>query len=173
MNIQENLIAGDITLSQALYLLRSQYSDQLDGDFLEWMNQECNGYSDLTKLPEYRFLDCVVYAKYYDGLGNLHDEEIDVSMIDDYLKKNGAENALVSKMRLFQNVESLEQSILGNKGGYLSMPFPNGMNSMLAKWFHHPAGCNNLSFYQQCHVEQGANVLMVVKSRLMEKLGNI
>ena len=173
MNIQENLIAGDITLSQALYLLRSQYSDQLDGDFLEWMNQECNGYSDLTKLPEYRFLDCVVYAKYYDGLGNLHDEEIDVSMIDDYLKKNGAENALVSKMRLSQNVESLEQSILGNKGGYLSMPFPNGMNSMLAKWFHHPAGCNNLSFYQQCHVEQGANVLMVVKSRLMEKLGNI
>ena len=87
MNIQENLIAGDITLSQALYLLRSQYSDQLDGDFLEWMNQECNGYSDLTKLPEYRFLDCVVYAKCYDGLGNLHDEEIDVSMIDDYLKK--------------------------------------------------------------------------------------
>lgn len=162
MNIQDKLIAGEITLSQALYMLRSKYSEQLDAGFLEWLNLECNGYSDATKLPDYRYIDCSVYAKYYDGLGNLHDEEVDVTVVDNYLTKNGASNALVSKMRLSQNIESLEQSIVGNKGGYLKMPFPNGMNTMFAQWYHCPAGCSNLSFYQQCHVEQGANVLMTV-----------
>lgn len=173
MNIQEKLIVGEITLSQALYMLRSKYSEQLDAGFLEWLNLECNGYSDATKLPDYRYIDCSVYAKYYDGLGNLHDEEVDVTVVDNYLTKNGASNALVSKMRLSQNIESLEQSIVGNKGGYLKMPFPNGMNTMFAQWYHCPAGCCNLSFYQQCHVEQGANVLMTVKNRLMEIMGSI
>lgn len=170
MNLQEQLIAGDITISQALYLLRSKYSDQLDDKFLEWLNQECDGYSDATKLPEYRNVDCLVYAKYYDGLGNLHDEEVDVSEVDSFLRKNGAEKALASKMRLTQNIESLELSVDKNKGGYLIMQFPPGMNKMFAQWYHCPAGCNNLSFYQQCPVEQGANLLITVKNRLMNKL---
>lgn len=173
MNIQEKLIAGDISLSQALYLLRSNYSDQLDDEFLDWLNQECNGYSDATNLPGYRNVDCSVFAKYYDGWGNLHDEKVDVSSVDNYLMKNGAGNALVSKMRLSQNIESLESSIVGNKGGYLNMPFPNGMNSMFAQFYHCPAGCKNLSFYQQCHIEQGESVLMTVKTKLMDRLSTI
>lgn len=36
MNIQDKLIACEISLSQALYMIRSKYSDQLEPECLDW-----------------------------------------------------------------------------------------------------------------------------------------
>lgn len=47
-----------------------------------------------------------------DNFGNEHDEQIDVNSIDNYLRKHGDENALVSKMRISQSIESLENAIV-------------------------------------------------------------
>lgn len=170
MDVLNNLIIGKLKLSQALYYVTTIYRDSFDTDFIEWAEQECNGYSTSCTMPEYRNIDCEVYAKYTDDYGNEHVEQIDVKKVDDFLLKNGAENALVSKMRVSQGIESLENSIADNKGGSLIMPFPTDMSEMLKQCYHFPLGGNSFSVFQKCHLEQGANIITIVKMKLINKL---
>ena len=173
IDILNKLILGELKLSQALYYVITNYSDYTEPDFIEWAEQECNGYKDSCSLPNYRFIDCEVFAKYTDNFGNEHDELIDVKTIDNYLMENNCENALISKMRISQGIESLENSIMDNNGGSLVMPFPSGMSEMISRWYVCPAGCHSFSVYQKCHIEQGANIITVVKTRLINTLKNI
>lgn len=173
MDILSKLIMGELKLSQALYYAITKYRASLDSDFIEWAEQECKGYKDSCSLPDYRYIDCQVFAKYIDGFGNEHDELIDVKAIDNYLMEHDMGNALVSKMRISQGIESLENSIADNKGGSLMMTFPSGMSEMIKKWYACPGGCHSFSVYQSCHLEQGANIISIVKTRLIDMLKEI
>ena len=173
MDILSKLILGDLKVSQVLYYVIANYQYKLDKELVEWAECECNGYPNLCVLPDYRYIDCKVYARYVDNFGNEHDEQIDVNSIDNYLRKHGGENALVSKMRISQSIESLENAIVENSDGSLVMYFPSGMSEMIKQWYHTPAGCHNFSVYQSCHLQLGKHILSVVKSKLVDVLKNM
>lgn len=172
MNILNKLILGEIKLSQALYYVSTNCRGFLSADVLKWIDNECNGYEDMHDLPDYRSIECTVLARFTDGIGNFHEQKLDVTKINDYLEKNGLGNLLVSKMNIVQNVESLETSIDGNKGGSLMIEFPKNISDMIAQWFEIPPGCRNIIILQQCHLEQGKNLLSVIKSKLIMALKN-
>ena len=173
MDILNKLILGDLKVSQVLYYVIANYQYNLDKELVEWAECECNGYPNPCVLPDYRYIDCKVYARYMDNFGNEHDEQIDVNSIDNYLRKHGDENALVSKMRISQSIESLENAIVENSDGSLVMYLPSGMSEMIKQWYHTPAGCHNFSVYQSCHLQQGKHILSVVKSKLVDVLKNM
>ncbi|MBQ0088683.1 MAG: TIR domain-containing protein [Prevotellaceae bacterium] len=170
MEVLNKLILGELSVSQVLYYVITNCKDSLDKEFVKWAEQEANGYENPCDLPSYRYVDCEVYVRYIDNFGNKHDEGVDVSEIDDYLIKNGGENALVSKMRISQGIESIEKSISDNKGGGLVMSIPPAMSKMLKQFFHAPAGCNSFSVYQMCQVEQGINIISKVKSMIIDNI---
>lgn len=170
MDVLNQLILDRITLSQALYYVLANCKDILDIEFLQWLESECKGYKNPLELPDYRNLDCEVYAKYMDDFNNQHDEPIDVTAVDKYLKEQGMQNILVSKMRLSQNIESIEKSLNGKNSGSFSFPFPPDASKMISELYECPAGCNNLSIYQNCRIEPVRNILHVVKSKLINKL---
>lgn len=167
MDLLKKLILGELKLSQVLYYVLTEYRDSFDSNFISWAEQESNGYKDNLNLPDYRYINCEVYAKYTDDFGNEHDEQIDVKAIDDHLLKRGFENALVSKMRISQGIESLENAIADNKDGALILMIPQGMSEMIRKCYVCPAGCHSFFVYQSCHVEQGKNIISVVKAKLI------
>lgn len=47
--------------------------------------------------------------------------------------------------------------------GSFSLPFPPGASKMISQWYEYPAGCNNLSIYQNYKIEFVRNILHVVK----------
>lgn len=170
MEILKKLISGELKLSQALYYVTTIYRESFETSFIQWAEQECYGYKDSLKLPDYRYINCEVYAKYIDNFGNEHDEPIDVKAIDDYLLKNGLGKALVSRMRITQGMESIEDSIIGNNGGSLIMNLLPDMSEMIKKWYLCPAGCHSFSVYQSCHIEKGNNIITEVKTKLITTL---
>lgn len=170
MDVLNQLILDGITLSQALYYVLANCKDILDIEFLQWLESECNGYKNPLELPDYRNLDCEVYAKYMDDINHQHDEPIDVTAVDKYLEEQGMQNFLISKMRLSQNIESIEKSLNGINSGSFSLPFPPGASKIISQLYEYPAGCNNLSIYQNCRIELVRNILHVVKSKLINKL---
>lgn len=170
MDVLNKLILGELSVSQVLFYVITNCKDSLDKEFVKWAEHEVNGYENPCVLPNYRYVDCEVYVKYIDNFGNEHNERVDVSEIDDYLIRNGSGNALVSKMRISQGIESIEKSISENKGGGLVMAFPSTMSKMLKQFFHAPAGCNSFSVYQMCQVEQGLNIISKVKSKLIDNI---
>jgi hypothetical protein len=109
-----------------------------------------------------------------DNFNNWHDDIIDTTVIDEYLLKKGCPpSALVSKMRISQCIESLENSISDNKGGFLNLHLPPKMSAMIGQWYKSPVGCNNLSVYQSCHLEQGKEIIYTVKNKLIDMLKSI
>lgn len=170
MDILNKLILGELSVSQVLFYVITNCKDSLDKEFVKWAEHEVNGYENPCVLPNYRYVDCEVYVRYIDNFGNEHNERVDVSEIDDYLIRNGSGNALVSKMRISQGIESIEKSISENKGGGLVMAFPSTMSKMLKQFFHAPAGCNSFSVYQMCQVEQGINIISKVKGKLIDNI---
>lgn len=94
MDVLNLLILDRITLSQALYYVLANCKDSLNGEFLRWLESECNGYKNPLELPDYRNLDCEVYAKYMDDFKNKHDEPIDVTAVDKYIEEQGCKTSL-------------------------------------------------------------------------------
>lgn len=173
MDLLNKLITGELRLSQVLYLVITKYKDSFNPDFLEWAEHEANGYKSPCVLPMYRYVDCDVYAKYRDAAGVDHDEVIDVSEIDNLFIKTGHADALFSKMRMTQGVESLERALKDVNGGTINLNVPALLCDTIKQWYHFPANFRPFSVYQSCPYEQGVHLLTVVKSKLIDKLNSM
>lgn len=103
------LILGEITVSQALMLTKLLYSSFVSESSLKWINRECDGYESALLIPDYRLLDCILSIEIYDVLGNLQEFLLDTSHIVSYLEAGGHGKSAPNKMRITQNIESLEQ----------------------------------------------------------------
>lgn len=75
-NIIQELILSQITVSQGLMPAKYQYKAFLSKDSYHWICHELTYYEDLSSLPDYRIIDCVVnilvrkpFAGAYDGGG--------------------------------------------------------------------------------------------------------
>lgn len=172
MKIEElinQLILDNVTLSQALLLTKVSYAHLLSEETLAWVKNECEGYPNPTNLPEYRMIDCTVKARLTAPFIGRTEEVLDISKINEWLKDEGQGNASPSKMRISQNIESIEKTLKDNSGTMM-MLIPQGMASMILKWFSYPYDATIECVYQECPDAYLRVILTVVKNRLIDIL---
>lgn len=163
------VILEKITLSQALQLTKVSYAHLLTEDALAWVKNECEGYPNPTNLPDYRMIQCAVKVRLVAPVIGRTDEILDVSKINEWLKEGGQENASPNKMRISQNIESIENTLKDNSGTMM-MLIPQGMASMILKWFSYPYDATIERVYQECPDTYLRVILTVVKNRLIDIL---
>lgn len=128
--IISELILGKITVSQALQLTLLYYETFLSKESKAWITDEINGYKNLSFVPEYRLLDCTLKLEVYDTFSNLHLETLDTSNINSYLEKDGYESYSPNKMRISQNIESIEKT-QAKESSNISMCLNDGLKRMV------------------------------------------
>lgn len=172
MEVEEflkQIILEKITLSQALQLTKVSFSHLLPEGSVAWVKNECEGYPNPTSLPDYRMIDCTVKARLTVPFIGRTEEVLDVSKINEWLKGEGQENASPSKMRISQNIESIEKTLKDNSGTMM-MHLPQGMASMILKWFSYPHDATIERVYQECPDTYLRAILTVVRNRLIDIL---
>ena len=172
MEVEEflkQIILEEITLSQALQLTKLSFSRLLPEESIAWVKNECEGYPNPTCLPDYRMIDCIVKARLTAPFIGRTEEVLDVSKINEWLKDEGQENASPSKMRISQNIESIEKTLKDNSGTMM-MYIPQGMSSMILRCFSYPSDITIESVYQECPDAYMRTILTVVRNRLIDIL---
>lgn len=94
---------------------------------------------------------------------------MDVSKINEWLKEGGQENASPNKMRISQNIESIEKTLKDNSGTMM-MLIPQGMASMILRCFAYPRDVTIERVYQECPDTYLRAILTVVRNRLIDIL---
>lgn len=175
MKVEElinQIILEEVTLSQALQLTKVSFAHLLSEDSISWVKSECEGYPNPTNLPNYRMIDCIVKARLTAPYIGRTEEVLDVSNINEWLKECGQENASPSKMRITQNIESLERTI-NDISGIMMMHIPQDMASMILKCFSYPNKVNIESVYQECPDSYLRIILTVVRNKLIDILQEV
>lgn len=170
MNLLDKLIAGELTISQVLYYVTTQYKDKFEPNFIRWAEQECNGYEDIRTLPEYRYMDCEVFVSYMDCYGQQYEHKIDTQKFDKYLSDNIGPNAILSRICICEKIELLEKTIEECKGDFLRVNLHPEQSNMIKQCI--PGSNNYRSFmvYQRCPRELGVNAITEIKNKLISTL---
>lgn len=163
------LILGEISVSQALMLTKSFYSSSVSESSLKWINRECDGYESALLIPEYRLLDCTLSIEIYDVFGNLQEYPLDTSHIVSYLEDGGYGKSSPNKMRITQNIESLEQ---GNNNNFdiVNMYLDDSLKKELLKWYIFPKDTRFGKLIQKTHSEYIKGIISKVKVKLISIL---
>lgn len=163
------LILGSITISQALQLSRIEFSKELAEESLNWINNECEGYSNPLELPNYRMPDCVVKVRMQMPFVGVKDELLDLTVINKWLMDAGQGNASPKIMRISQDIESLEK-ISNTKSNKLLAVLPKEMADMILRCFSYPSDIVIERIYQECSIESIRIIFSEVKNRLINIL---
>jgi len=103
----EDLTFDKITLSQALTRAKIIAYKINNSDFKNWIQAEINGYKD-SELPDYRIIDCSVFAEIFDVLrGGTRTIPMDVSN----LEKDMNLKYSFYKMRITQSIGTIENGL--------------------------------------------------------------
>lgn len=168
-DLQSQLILGKITVSQALQLTLVYYGDCLSEKSKHWISVELNGYDNSMEVPNYRQLDCDLKLEVYNAFGGLQIQTLDTSRINSFLAEGGLENSSPNKMRISQNLESIEKT-QHDEVGTMSMFLSENMKDMVLEWYQYPAYASFGKLYQECPSAY-INVLVAkVKNLLIEIL---
>lgn len=171
--ILSQLIFGKITVSQALQLTRLYYSDLISDKSLKWIENECDGYKNSLHLPDYRLLDCSLAVEVYDGCGNKQEYPLDTSHIVSYLEAGGYGIATPNKMRITQNLESLEHGDGGCvDSDTINMYLNDTLRDMILKCYSFPPITRFGRIIQESHSAYVQILISKVKSKLIDILQN-
>lgn len=168
-SLLSKLILGEITVSQALMLTKSFYSSSVSENSLKWINRECDGYESALLIPDYRLLDCTLSIEIYDVFGNLQEFPLDTSHIVSYLEAGGHGKSAPNKMRITQNIESLEQGN-NNNLDIVNMYLDDSLKKELLKWYLFPEGTRFGKLIQKTHAEYINGIVSKVKVKLIDIL---
>lgn len=167
--IISELILGKITVSQALQLTLLYYETFLSKESKAWITDEINGYKNSSLVPEYRLLDCTLKLEVYDTFSNLHLETLDTSNINSYLEKDGYESYSPNKMRISQNIESIEKT-QAKESSNISMCLKDGLKRMVLDCYQYSPNLRFGRLYQECPSEYINVVIAKVKAKLFSIL---
>lgn len=165
------IIKGEISISQSLQLALLYYSKYLSLESQQWIKNEINGYNNSTQLPDYRLLDCILKVEVYSPFSRLETQTLDTSHINSFLEDQGVSESSPNKMRITQNIESIEKMEF-EKNGKISMILNDGLKKMILDFYKYPSYAKFGDLYQQCSSEYIPNILVNVKNKLLEILRN-
>lgn len=169
--IISELILGKITVSQALQLTLLYYETFLSKESKEWITDEINGYKNSSLVPEYRQLDCILKIEVYDAFSNCHIKTLDTSNINSFLEKGGYGASSPNKMRISQNIESIEKT-LAKESSNISLCLNDGLKKMVLDCYKYSPNLRFGRLYQECPSEYINVVIAKVKAKLLSVLQN-
>lgn len=167
--LQSQLILGKVTVSQALQLALVYYADCLSEKSKFWISSELNGYDNSMAVPGYRQVDCDLKLEVYNAFGGLQIQTLDTSHINSFLEEGGVEKSSPNKMRISQNLESIEKT-QHDEMGTMSMTLTDNMKDMVLEWYLYPAYASFGKLYQECPSAYINVLLAKVKNLLIEIL---
>lgn len=168
-DIISELILDKISVAQALQLSLLYYESYLSEKSKTWITDEINGYKNSSLVPEYRQLDCILKIEVYDAFSNCHIETLETSHINSFLEEGGFVKSSPNKLRISQNIESLEKTI-HKESGILSMYLDEGYKNKLLKYYRHSPYVRLGRLYQECPSEYINVVIAKVKAKLLSIL---
>lgn len=118
----EDLTFDKISLNQALTRAKIISYKVKNEKFKEWLQSEINGYAN-KELPEYRNIDCDVFAEIVEPFSGKRTIPIDVSSLENEVDNQYS----FYKMRMTQSIGTLEIGLekdreKGNGYGYMYLP---------------------------------------------------
>lgn len=165
--IWEQLVGGDIKLSQALQYSRLLLKDSKSTAIVAWLENETLGYPNKMDVPTYRKFPCDLYAK---CLSNYRGEEyipVEAHEFDDKLRQKTGMS--IYTMYISEGIETIEQT--KTDGKTISMALPDD----LARGLSSP-GSTVTGVYQSAQSSYLKGILATVKNELinilLEYVGN-
>jgi hypothetical protein len=146
-------------------LLKTQVlATRLDNDNLRnWVTQELQGYKISDNLPDYRHVRSNPKADLDDGMHYQANSPLPTTI----LPPNFSE--LLLKFRLYNGVQSLEQTASGEYGDYLSKEFAEDFSNRLSKEIQkngYQLSVHNVKMLT--HISEVSQALGEIRSRLLE-----
>ncbi len=167
----QKLIFGEISLSQGLMLTKVLYGQVLSESSYRWICLELDHYEEAATMPEYRVVDCEVKAQIMVPYMGIKDEVLDTSFIINMIEGTDKPYASPNKMLIRQGIESIEKSI-ENSGKYAQMPLSRKQADMIMQFYTYAPGCRIEKVYQECRIENIANIIPSVRNKLISVLQN-
>lgn len=103
------IIKGEFPVSHSLQLALLYYGKYLSLESLQWIKNEINGYNNSMQVPDYRLLDCILKVEVYSAFSRFETQTLDTSHINSFLEEQGVAESSPNKMRITQNIESIEK----------------------------------------------------------------
>lgn len=166
-----DLILEKITVSQALRLTQLHFSDSLSKESKQWISDEIDGYKNSLVLPDYRQLDCDLKLEVYDSMYNRIIKTLNTTHINSYLEKNGVANSSPNKMKVSQNIESIEKTQV-KESGNIKIIFNDEIKAMVLEWYNHSSYIEFGKLFQECPSANINVILAKVKNILISLLKN-
>ena len=105
----------------------------------------------------------------YDAFSNCHIKTLDTSNINSFLEKGGYGASSPNKMRISQNIESIEKT-QAKESSNISMCLNDGLKRMVLDWYRYSPNLRFGRLYQECPSEYINVVIAKVKAKLLSIL---
>jgi hypothetical protein len=157
----KDITFDNISLTQALMRAKLIAFEVNNEDFKNWINNELNGYSKDSKLPDYRIIPCDIFAV-IEGYGARKMVPMDLTELDKDLEGK------VYKMEAKQSIATIEDNLKMTRGEqYGYEDFSQQMVAMLREM------TNNqfiVSVKRRVQLSQAAHILNLTKQKLINTL---
>ncbi len=167
----QKLILGEIKLSQGLMLAKVLFNKMLTEESYQWICKELDHYEDAASMPEYRVVDCEVKVQIMVPYIGIKVETLDTSFINNQLDGTNKPYASPNKMLIRQGIESIEQS-LEKAGANAEMLLTRQQTNLIMQFYRYAQGCSIEKAYQECRIENIANIIPSVRNKLITILQN-
>lgn len=105
-DIIEELMDSKTSLSSPLLKTKVLATKIENKTLLDWVNNEINGYSDLSHIPEYRILNCNVFINYILGFHQYTNQSLMISSFPETLRKSLEGIVLNNSIAALENLAS-------------------------------------------------------------------
>lgn len=156
-----DLAYDKITINQGLTRAKLIANKIKDSDFIKWITNELNGYSN-SDVPEYRKIPCGLSASISDFQG-LRTVPIDATELDK--KMNGS----IYEAEVQQSIDTLEESIANIEGESLYIKLPQKIVSLLSTLTH----TQLIDAGKEVQKSQLKYIINQTKQRLLDTLMNL
>ena len=156
-----DLTYDKITLTQALMRAKLIAFEINNEDFKNWINNELNGYSNITKLPDYRIIPCDIFAV-IEGYGARKTVPMDLTKLDKDL------GGKIYKMESKQSIATIEETLkIQGEDNYGYEDFPQQMVKLLREMTDNQFIVN---VKRRIQLSQASQILNLTKQKLIDTL---